>query len=53
MELFIQNSEFSLNSKVLDTLSGDKLIDLSKVLSLGNVTQSSIASLSNIKVLLL
>jgi hypothetical protein len=53
VELLIKNCEFGLNSKVFKTLLRDKLVDLSKIVGLSNVSESGIASFGNIKVLLL
>jgi hypothetical protein len=52
-ELFVQNGEFGLNSEVVNSFLSDELVDLSKIVSFRDVSKSSIASLSNIKILLL
>ena len=53
MELLVQDSKLCLNSEVVDSFLSNELVDLSEVVSLGDVSESSIASLSNIEVLLL
>ena len=55
VELLLQNGEFGLNSEVFDTIlfGHAELVELSQVISLGDVTKSSKASLSNLQVLLL
>jgi hypothetical protein len=53
MELLVKNCEFGLNSEVFKTLLRNKLVDLSEVVGLSDVSESGIASFGNIEVLLL
>ena len=53
VELLVKYCELRLNSEVLETLRCNQLVDLSQIVSLGNVTKGSIASLGNVEVLLL
>lgn len=53
VELLVEHGKLGLHSEVLKALSANQLVDLSKVIGLSDVTEGSIASLSNIKVLLL
>jgi hypothetical protein len=53
VELFIKNCEFGLDSEVFKSLLRNKLVDLSEIVGLSNVSESGIASFGNIKVLLL
>ena len=48
MELLVKNCEFGLDSEVFKTLLRNKLVDLSKIVGLGNVSESGIASFGNI-----
>ena len=48
VELFVQDSKFSLDSKVINTFLSDKFVQLSEVVGTGHVTEGSVASLSNI-----
>jgi hypothetical protein len=48
MELLIKNCKFGLDSEVFKTFLRDKLVDLSKIVGLCNVSESGIASLGNI-----
>jgi hypothetical protein len=53
MELLVKNSEFGLDSEVFKALLRNKLVDLSEVVGLRDVSESGIASFGNIQVLLL
>ena len=53
MELLVQDSKLCLDSEVVNSFLSDELVDLSEVVSLGDVSKSSIASLSYVEVLLL
>ena len=48
VELFVQDSKFSLDSKVINTFLSDKFVQLSEVVGTGHVTEGSVASLSHI-----
>jgi hypothetical protein len=48
MELLVKDGKLGLNSKVLKTFLSYQFVDLSQIISLGNVSKSSIASFSNI-----
>ena len=51
-EILVKNGELSLNLEAVGTFDSDGLVKLSKILSTGHVSKSSITSLSNIEVLL-
>jgi len=53
VELLVKNCQFGLDSEVIDAFLGDKLVDLSKIVCLGDVSEGGVASLSNEEVLLL
>ena len=51
--MLVKNCVFGLNSEVFKTLLRNKLVDLSEVVGLSDVSESGIASFGNIEVLLL
>lgn len=53
MELFVKDSQFGLDSEVIDAFSCNQFVYLSEVISLGYISKGSIAPLCNIEVLLL
>jgi hypothetical protein len=53
VELFVEDSKFCLDAEVLEALLCYKLVDLAEVVSLGDVSQGSVAPLGNVQILLL
>lgn len=53
VELLVEDSHLGLDTEVVGALSCHKLVQLAQVVSLSNVTKSSVAALSDIEVVLL
>jgi len=53
MELLVKNSKSGLNTEVISTFCSDELVKLSQIVSLRNIAESSVASFSDIEILLL
>lgn len=48
MELFLKHGKLSLNTEVVSTLSSDKLVQFSEVVSTCHISEGSVAALSNV-----
>ena len=53
MELLVEHSHFGLNTEVVRAFCCNKFVELAKVVSLCNITEGSVTSLSNVEIVLL